>query len=129
MTLTFHVFNICFRLFFGGTIPHIFYQILDRFITGDATPDAIKKLLIERLFYVPLFQAFVIYMIARLEGKTHNQTIVQLEASYWPILQANWKYLTLIQFLNLAYVPPVVRIYTFLNLNCRTLIVDFLIFK
>lgn len=101
-----YVFN--FRLIFGGTVPHLFYSVLDRFITGEALPDAIKKLLIERLLYVPLFQAFVIYMIARFEGKNHIQTVKQLEATYWPILQANWKYLTIIQLINLAYVPPVV---------------------
>lgn len=95
----------------------MFYTLLDKCISEEAAYSVVKRLFIERLIYAPLFQAFVIYMIARFEGKSHDQTIKQVEKTYWPILEANWKYLTLIQLINLSVVPPVVSIKPNLDLN------------
>lgn len=110
-----------FRLFFGGTVPHMFYTLLDKVVTEEAAYSVVKRLFIERLIYTPLFQAFVIYMIARFEGKSHIHTIKHLERVYWPILEANWKFLTLIQLINLSVVPPVVSI-LFIFLSIRGLL-------
>lgn len=96
------------RLLFGGTIPHFFYTTLERLISDEVGHSIAKRLLVERLIYSPLYQAFVIYMIARLEGKTHGSAIKQLERNYWPILQANWKWMSIIQCINLSFVPPIV---------------------
>lgn len=101
-------FQIFIRLLFGGTVPHLFYSSLEKLVSDEVGHSIAKKLFIERLFFAPIYQAFVIYMIARLEGKNHDQTIKQVERTYWPILQANWKWLTLIQFINLSFVPPMV---------------------
>lgn len=70
----------------------------------------IKKLLLERLVYTPLFQAFALYMLARLEGKNHEKAVNQLFILYVPMLLAVWKYLTVIQIINFAFVPPMVSL-------------------
>lgn len=98
-----------FRLLFGGSLPHYFYEILERLFPEEvvAFPLA-KKLIFERLLIAPLMQAFSLYTLARFEGKTHIVAIKQLKALYLPVLQANWKWLTLFQVINLAFVPPMV---------------------
>lgn len=97
-----------FRLLFGGTIPHYFYKILERLVPEEASFAVIKKILLERLIFTPLFQAFVLYTLARLEGKSHNAAINQLMILYIPMLLAVWKYLTVVQIINFTVVPPMV---------------------
>ncbi|KAF2904138.1 hypothetical protein ILUMI_02027 [Ignelater luminosus] len=99
-----------YGLIFGGTLPHYFYGWLERTVPEDASFNVIKKLVLERLVYSPLYIAFTLYVIARLEGKDHKTAIRQLEALYWSVLTSSWKYLTLIQFINLQFVPPMLRV-------------------
>lgn len=75
----------------------------------DASLIVLKKLFCERLIYSPLYQAFTLYTIARLEGKDHKTALRQLKSLYWTVLTTSWKYLTVIQLLNLSVVPPIVR--------------------
>nr|CAI5842714.1 unnamed protein product [Callosobruchus analis] len=79
----------------GGTIPHYFYSFLDWAVPEDAAFSIAKKLLLERLVYSPLYQAFTLYALARLEGKDHDGALEQLQHLYWPVLTSSWKYLTL----------------------------------
>lgn len=99
-----------FSLLFGGTVPHFFYGWLERAISDDASFAVVKKLLIERLIYSPLYTAFTLYMISRLEGKDHKTALKDVEGLYWVILTSSWKYLTILQLLNLSIVPPAVSI-------------------
>ncbi|KAJ2952857.1 hypothetical protein O0L34_g7222 [Tuta absoluta] len=100
-----------YGLLFGGSIPHYFYEVLERIFPAEevAFPLA-KKLLFERLLFAPLMQAFSLYTLARFEGKSHGAALKQLFALYTTVLQANWKWLTLFQVINLAFVPPMLRV-------------------
>ncbi|XP_057670796.1 peroxisomal membrane protein 2 isoform X2 [Diorhabda carinulata] len=100
-----------YGLIFGGTIPHYFYNFLERTISEEASFAVIKKLLIERLVYSPLYQAFTLYVLARLEGKDHKTAMHQLQDLYWLVLSSSWKYLTIIHLINLSFVPPVMRVF------------------
>ncbi|CAH0555646.1 unnamed protein product [Brassicogethes aeneus] len=99
-----------FGLLFGGTIPHYFYLGLEKLVPEEAAFVVIKKLFMERLIYSPLYQAFTLYTLARLEGKDHNTALKQLQGLYWTVLTSSWKYLTIIQLLNLSVVPPMLRV-------------------
>uniref|UniRef100_A0A2A4JBY0 Peroxisomal membrane protein 2 n=1 Tax=Heliothis virescens TaxID=7102 RepID=A0A2A4JBY0_HELVI len=105
-----------YGLLFGGTIPHYFYEFIEGMFPEEvvAFPLA-KKLLFERLIFAPFMQAFSLYTLARFEGKNHKAALKQLLALYLPILEANWKWLTLFQVINLAFVPPMLRV-LFMNL-------------
>ncbi|XP_011306287.1 PXMP2/4 family protein 3 [Fopius arisanus] len=94
-----------FGLLFGGPVPHYFYKYIHLF-----TKLPLGILLTERLVYTPLFQAFALYMLTRLEGKSHDESRKNMEKLYLPILLANYKYLTLLQFINIRYVPPMLRV-------------------
>ncbi|XP_053626127.1 peroxisomal membrane protein 2 [Plodia interpunctella] len=100
-----------YGLLFGGTIPHYFYELVERLFPEDvvAFPLA-KKLLFERLIYAPMIQAFSLYTLARFEGKNHSAALKQLNALYLTVLEANWKWLTLFQVINMAFVPPMLRV-------------------
>ncbi|XP_063983582.1 PXMP2/4 family protein 3 [Diachasmimorpha longicaudata] len=94
-----------FGLLFGGPVPHYFYQYIP-FVTRHP----LRILLVERLIYAPLFQGFALYMLARLEGKSHEDSYKNMQKLYLPILLANYKYLTLLQFINIRFVPPMLRV-------------------
>ncbi|KAL4707443.1 hypothetical protein ACJJTC_008628 [Scirpophaga incertulas] len=105
-----------YGLLFGGSIPHYLYEFLERLFPEEvvAFPLA-KKLLFERLLFAPLMQAFSLYTLARFEGRNHAAAAKQLYALYLPVLHANWKWLTLFQIINLAFVPPMLRV-LFMNM-------------
>ncbi|XP_076292320.1 peroxisomal membrane protein 2 [Lasioglossum baleicum] len=94
-----------FGLFFGGPVPHYFYKYIHPFARSP-----LALLLIERCLYTPLYQALTLYMLALFEGNSHKDAVKQAKNLYWPVLNANLKYLTLLQFINLKYVPPMLRV-------------------
>lgn len=105
-------------MLFGGTLPHYFYNWLERAVPDEASFAIFKKLIIERLIYSPLFIAFSLYTLSRLEGKTHKAALKDVEHLYWAVLTSSWKYLTLFQFLNLAVVPPMVSYVSIELISC-----------
>lgn len=94
-----------FGLFFGGPLPHYFYSSIQPFVKNP-----LIFLLVERLLYTPCYQALALYMLSLFEGNSHKESSKQMKKLYWPILIANLKYLTLLQYINLKYVPPVLRV-------------------
>lgn len=44
-----------------------------------------------------------------LQGKSHATALKNLETLYWPVLRTNWQYLSLLVYLNIAFVPPMLR--------------------
>lgn len=94
-----------FGLLIGGPVPHYFYMYVTRFVRHP-----LGFLFIERLLYTPGFVALALYMLARFEGKSHEVSQEQLKKLYWPTLVANLKYLTLLQYINIRFVPPVLRV-------------------
>ncbi|CAK9812478.1 Peroxisomal membrane protein 2 [Anthophora quadrimaculata] len=94
-----------FGLFFGGPLPHYFYTCIQPFVRNP-----LILLLVERCLYTPCYQALALYMLSIFEGNTHNDACKQMKKLYLPVLMANLKYLTLLQYINLKYVPPVLRV-------------------
>ncbi|XP_003489502.1 peroxisomal membrane protein 2 [Bombus vancouverensis nearcticus] len=94
-----------FGLFFGGPLPHYFYTYINPFVRNP-----LILLLIERCLYTPCYQALALYMLSMFEGSSHDDALKQMKKLYLPVLTANLKYLTLLQFINLKYVPPILRV-------------------
>ncbi|XP_069673609.1 peroxisomal membrane protein 2 [Periplaneta americana] len=99
-----------FGLLFGGSVPHYFYRALDTYISDDVALAPLKHLALERLIFMPLFQVLALYMLARLEGKSQQQAAKQLSQMYWPVVIANWKWISLLQFINFTFVHPMLRV-------------------
>ncbi|KAL6427035.1 hypothetical protein ACFW04_009311 [Cataglyphis niger] len=94
-----------FGLFFGGPLPHYFYTYVPLLVKHP-----LGILLIERLLYTPCYLAFALYMLAIFEGNSHRVASIQMQKLYLPTLIANLKYLTLFQYINIKYVPPMLRV-------------------
>ncbi|XP_077288954.1 peroxisomal membrane protein 2 [Arctopsyche grandis] len=105
-----------FGLFFGGTLPHYFFDALERvFPAREIRFGVLRQLLIERLCYTPLFQSFSIYVVSRFEGKNHKEAFAFMQNIIKDVLHANWTWLTIFQVINLTVIPPVLRV-LFINI-------------
>lgn len=77
-------------------------------VSEEAGMAVIKRLLIERIIFTPLFQAFFLYMLARFEGKDHQTAMRQIQSLYWTVITTSWKYISIIELMNQMVVPPMV---------------------
>ncbi|XP_064541687.1 peroxisomal membrane protein 2 [Drosophila montana] len=98
-----------FGLIFGGTVPHYFYQTVERLFSHDLRFRKFFLFLSERLAYAPFYQLLSLYFLSIFEGKSHSTAVETLKKLYWPVLRANWQYLSLLVYLNISYVPPMFR--------------------
>lgn len=94
-----------FGLLIGGPVPHYFYTYINLLVKNP-----LGIFLIERLIYMPCFQALALYTLALFEGKSHKEACKQTEKLYLQAVITNLRYLTLLQFLNIRYVPPMLRV-------------------
>lgn len=103
---------------------------MEKTLVGRTKLNQLLFLAAERLLYAPAFQALSLYTLAIFEvnvcdlefrsnrnvkcsiapfqGKTHDMAVQNLMQLYWPILKANWTYLSLLVFINIKFVPPMV---------------------
>lgn len=93
---------------FGGTLPHFFYQWLERAIPEGLRLRKLFQFFLERFGFTPIYQALSLYFLSRFEGKNHEFALGNLKKLYWPVLVANWKYLSLLILFNVTFVPPMV---------------------
>lgn len=115
-------------------MPHFFYKIMEKTLVGRTKLNQFVFFACERLVYTPLFQALslfslsifevswifpmkiwirffflnVLFVFQFLQGKSQDVALQNLYALYWPVLKANWTYLSLLVFINIRFVPPIV---------------------
>jgi len=99
-----------FGLIFGGSFPHFFYKFVEEFLQNAGKAKQMYLFLIERFAFAPLYQAISLYFLSRFEGNGHDFALKNLQKLYWPLLTANWKYLSLLVFINVKFVPPMLRV-------------------
>lgn len=102
-----------FGLLFGGTVPHFFYQFIDKIFPHKMPYRKMLVFLAERLMFAPFYQALSLYFLSRFEGNSHNFAIENLKKLFEKLLKTNWIYLSIPVFLNMNYVPPIIRTLTF----------------
>lgn len=109
------------RLIFGGSFPHYFYKYVEEFLQNAGKAKQMYLFLIERLVFAPVYQALSLYFLSRFEGNNHDFALKNLCKLYWPLLTTNWKYLSLLVFINVKFVPPMVGQFIFYsNERCYT---------
>lgn len=99
-----------FGLLFGGSIPHYFYKILSSFLTENSRHPLLQLLIIERFVFMPAFSFFSLYVLSRLEGKNHEKSFDSAACVFPSVVEANFKYLTLLHYINLHFIPPALRV-------------------
>lgn len=55
------------RLLFGGSMPHYFYKLMEKTLTGRTKLNQILFFACERLMYTPMFQALSLFFLAIFE--------------------------------------------------------------
>ena len=108
--------------FFGFALQapwnHFYYLLLDGTLPPTPEPfttTTAAKTLIDQFIQAPLFTVLIFYFLGLLEGKTSADIQSQLERNYKDTMIANWKLWVPATFVNLAFVPPPLRV---LFLNC-----------
>nr|XP_053632446.1 peroxisomal membrane protein 2-like [Cherax quadricarinatus]XP_053632454.1 peroxisomal membrane protein 2-like [Cherax quadricarinatus] len=92
-----------------GPLAHHFYKMLDKVVPTTAWGAAFKRLLIDRLMFSPLLLLLSLYLLSRLEGKSHRTCAKEVQLKYWAALKMNWKVWTPVQYININYVPQQYR--------------------
>ncbi|EDV95901.1 peroxisomal membrane protein 2 [Drosophila grimshawi] len=98
-----------FGLLFGGSVPHYFYQTVERLISHKLKFRKFLIFLAERLVHAPIYQLLSLYSLSLFEGNSHDTAVKNVEKLFWPVLKANWRYLSIFVYLNIAYVPVMFR--------------------
>ncbi|XP_067642674.1 peroxisomal membrane protein 2 [Eurosta solidaginis] len=101
-----------FGFIFGGSVPHYFYQTVERLFKRDMKFRRFFQFLTERLIFAPFYQLLSLYFLSIFEMNSHEVAVANLQKLYWPLLKANWQYLSIPVLLNMSYVPPMLRTIT-----------------
>lgn len=70
--------------------------------------DSYRIAIYTKLIYLLTMKNRYILVEIYLQGKSHSTACGQVQKLYQPLLIANLKYLTLLQYINIKYVPPMV---------------------
>lgn len=92
-----------------GPLAHYFYKMLDKIVPPTAYGAALKRLLVDRFTFAPLVLLLSLYILSRLEGKSHETCAKEVKAKYWAALKMNWKVWTPVQYININYIPQQYR--------------------
>lgn len=95
---------------FVGPVMHNFYRYLEKVVPKNASRVFLKRLLIDRFLYTPFFLIVYLYSVALLEGLPGKIDHEKVLAVYRIAVVMNWKALTIIQFININYVPQQYRV-------------------
>jgi len=108
--------------FFGLVLQapwnHFYYQLLDGAIPPTADPwtsTTAVKTVIDQFVQAPIFTVLIFGFLGFLEGKNLESIKEQLDDDYTDTMVANWKLWVPATVINLAFVPPILRV---LYLNC-----------
>ena len=108
--------------FFGLVLQapwnHFYYQLLDGAIPPTVEPWTATtgiKVVIDQFVQAPIFTVLIFAFLGFLEGKSVAAVKEQLEEDYVDTMLANWKLWIPATVVNIAFVPPILRV---LYLNC-----------
>lgn len=108
--------------FFGLVLQapwnHFYYLLLDGAIPPTEepfTPTTGIKVVIDQFVQAPIFTVLIFGFLGLLEGKNLESIKKQLDDDYADTMVANWKLWVPATVVNLAFVPPILRV---LYLNC-----------
>lgn len=108
--------------FFGLVLQapwnHFYYLLLDGTIPPTEEPFTTTtgiKVVIDQFVQAPIFTVLIFAFLGFLEGKNAEAIKKQLDDDYVDTMLANWKLWVPATVVNLAFVPPILRV---LYLNC-----------
>ncbi|XP_062514979.1 peroxisomal membrane protein 2-like [Corticium candelabrum] len=94
-----------FGLVFSGPLFHHFYLQLNKAFPPKSQQAVVKKIFVDRVVFGPPFFVLFFYVIALLEGRGFAAAWQSVKDLLWPALKMSWKVWTVVQAINLKYVP------------------------
>jgi peroxisomal membrane protein 2 len=92
---------------------HFYYQLLDGILPPTPDPFTVTtavKTVIDQFIQAPVFTVLIFVFLGALEGKNVDGITKQLRDSYGETIIANWKLWVPATVVNLAFVPPILRV-------------------
>jgi peroxisomal membrane protein 2 len=92
---------------------HFYYQLLDGVLPPTPDPFTVTtavKTAIDQFIQAPVFTVLIFVFLGALEGKNVDGITKQLRDSYGETIIANWKLWVPATVVNLAFVPPILRV-------------------
>ncbi|CAH1801819.1 unnamed protein product [Owenia fusiformis] len=99
-----------FGFAFSGPLIHYFYTFLDQWVPPGTKYATIKKVLIDRFILAPPFLLMFFYVTAILDGQGHTVAAKKIQETFLPALLMNWRVWTVLQYINIKYVPREYRV-------------------
>jgi len=103
--------------FFGLVLQapwnHFYYQVLDGALPPTPEPWTITtaiKTVIDQFVQAPIFTILIFGFLGFLEGKSAEAIKQQLDDDYKDTMIANWKLWVPATVINIAFVPPILRV-------------------
>ncbi|XP_068246130.1 peroxisomal membrane protein 2 [Palaemon carinicauda] len=93
-----------------GPLAHYFYKLLEKLVPPTSRGASLKRLLVDRLGFAPFLLLLSLYLLSRMEGKSHRTCKKEVQLKYWTALKMNWKVWTPVQYININYVPQAYRV-------------------
>ncbi|XP_033627962.1 peroxisomal membrane protein 2-like [Asterias rubens] len=97
-------------VFYTGPVTHHFYRWLERMVPGKDQGSKVMKVIVDRFVVAPPFLLGYFYLITMFEGKGHKASVDIIKHSYWTALKMNWRVWTILQYVNINYVPLQYRV-------------------
>jgi len=94
-----------FGFLVNGPLIHHFYVFLEKFLPKNQPNAQIKRVLFDRLVFAPPFLLIFLYYVAIVEGAGQKGAAQRIKDTYWMILKLNWSVWTIIQYININYIP------------------------
>lgn len=95
---------------FVGPVMHHFYRFLEKAVPSNSSRVTMKRLLIDRFLYTPLFLIIYLYCVSVFESRSFDLDHQKILGVYKIAVKMNWKALTIVQYINIKYVPQEYRV-------------------
>jgi len=92
---------------------HFYYLLLDGVLPPTEDPfttTTAVKVVIDQFVQAPVFTVLIFYFLGILEGKAMSSIQDQLKDDYTDTMLANWKLWVPATVVNIAFVPPILRV-------------------
>nr|XP_021182846.1 protein Mpv17 [Helicoverpa armigera] len=91
--------------FVGGPALRYWYGTLYKFVGSSGKTVALKKVIIDQIFFAPIFLFSILVAVAVMQGKDVNNIKKDLEANYLDVLKTNYYLWPWVQIINFSFVP------------------------
>lgn len=99
-----------FGFLIHGPTGHYFYSALDRLIVGTSPLKVASKVVVDQVFWAPIFTALFFSYLGFAEGKSVDDVVTKIKNDTWTGVTTSWKFWPLAHTINFAFIPTQQRL-------------------